>query len=937
MLQRLFESLRDEEAQLKLEDQEQDDIGIAATGSRPTADLAETVLLDASEEDYDAHMTPFFASRGNTPTPPTHDKLQGGDTACSSVSTGTMEMELQLQMQMEQASLARSVDSQQYEYRLPNGNQGNADLLGSKRYSYTPNPLLQDPALDQHLRDSARSFSMLHAMEEEVSLTSDLSVSMRSTPSQQIPDDSLRSTNTNNSTNQDQTLPPPPPLQVARELVVVPPVPKPMTMSNTSETKQRSVRFAPLEVVLDSPHTTPTASDTTTSDDDEDETTVRSGAVGMRVPVNGNDDENRDDDDEELGNTNGWDTVGEFGLSDALQSFQCQPVNSVDVDDFEQQAEEMNSEEPLDNSLVLTNHEDDGDNLFDQVQEAVPLDTSLVTNDGDSSANDDDDDDGVLDKKLDMSDATHTTFLLEDDDDDDAEQDMEDEQTETNNDDSEWEDEPEDEEEGQVTDTTMRERLLALFPWLRKRGFVLDDDASLESSRLRDEEVVVPPAADVNSISARKDMTLLPMHGATADTWTDDRNETSMDDFAMKSCCRFTFCQMLVVAFVIAVATTVTTLLWETRKSSPNPQGAKPLHPPMAVTDMCNSDVDEIKEGKLDLTITNVPFDQVYAKQRELETLFQMAYNDASGMCEGPYERVLQEAFIRDIASDGSSMIQIGWAAMASCNGCPDYEPLFAREFGVDGRQFLLKFYDFFNRYLPGVLDAPESQIVFMASITIDNGEADQVIDFLPRQTQVPSPPTAPVPTEVPTPMFSSHPTEAPSVASPSSVPTGKPSSLPTLSPSSSPTEAKRQAIFDIVPVSPTSSPTAENSVGTITNLALWDLSRNAVVEGYENLQDGFVLQRSLLPTSFTFMAETSSEETDGVHFRIYGDDKVKIMHAAVEKPYTFSIDPSLGARWNFDPSETTYLVEARSFVYDWDEGLPIVGSRRILEFHITE
>jgi hypothetical protein len=132
MLQRLLESLQEEE------------LGAGATGVKENVlQLAETVLLDAAEEDYNGHDSPFFCPRRTTEqVSPNELPLANPD-----------DLELELQRQLEQASLTDSVDSGQYEYRNQPADHGVTS-------AGVPSPLLQDLAFNRHLRATAHSLSL---------------------------------------------------------------------------------------------------------------------------------------------------------------------------------------------------------------------------------------------------------------------------------------------------------------------------------------------------------------------------------------------------------------------------------------------------------------------------------------------------------------------------------------------------------------------------------------------------------------------------------------------------------------------------------------------------------------------------------------------------------------------------------------------------------
>ena len=92
------------------------------------------------------------------------------------------------------------------------------------------------------------------------------------------------------------------------------------------------------------------------------------------------------------------------------------------------------------------------------------------------------------------------------------------------------------------------------------------------------------------------------------------------------------------------------------------------------VTASCTPGVSELKQGRVDFVIGNVPVYLLHRHREELATLFEEAYNDASGACEGLYERIIESG---DVSTAGSSFFTT-WTAQVNCIGCPDEEPLFA-------------------------------------------------------------------------------------------------------------------------------------------------------------------------------------------------------------------------------------------------------------------
>lgn len=239
--------------------------------------------------------------------------------------------------------------------------------------------------------------------------------------------------------------------------------------------------------------------------------------------------------------------------------------------------------------------------------------------------------------------------------------------------------------------------------------------------------------------------------------------------------CKSTRREFVAIAFLLAAFGSVALVVWafctspSESKSPSVPETLPPLLvdfepasedlPPIEtgplvfpiLSDNC-SETAYMKEGKVDISIAHAKLDRVYAKQLALENLFQMAYNNASGMCEGLYERVLHGASLRDTSILGALpnttfTVRTAFVGTLSCVGCPDYEPLFANGEGEDSLlmgpdirhdnngEFFLRFYEVFNQYLPDVLGEPDAEVVYLASIAGDTGKEDHVLDIQNRKT----------------------------------------------------------------------------------------------------------------------------------------------------------------------------------------------------------
>ncbi|CAB9496691.1 Membrane [Seminavis robusta] len=109
----------------------------------------------------------------------------------------------------------------------------------------------------------------------------------------------------------------------------------------------------------------------------------------------------------------------------------------------------------------------------------------------------------------------------------------------------------------------------------------------------------------------------------------------------------------------------------------------------------------EEKIGYVELQIASIPPSVLEANKQDLEDLFRDIYNEMSGMCLDPMQRVMIEAVLQEWETDwglysnmtdsswqnmtvqeydeavAQSVTTTYWEAQVDCNGCPDQEPLF--------------------------------------------------------------------------------------------------------------------------------------------------------------------------------------------------------------------------------------------------------------------
>ncbi|CAB9517087.1 Inherit from NOG: Serine repeat antigen (Partial), partial [Seminavis robusta] len=100
-----------------------------------------------------------------------------------------------------------------------------------------------------------------------------------------------------------------------------------------------------------------------------------------------------------------------------------------------------------------------------------------------------------------------------------------------------------------------------------------------------------------------------------------------------------------------------------------------PFIPPV-----CSQDVD-IKQGYVELQIQSLPKAALPQYQVAMERMFRTVYNNISGQCLDPLQRIVHNASLErweEIeTANQASITTLYWSATVACSGCPDWEPLF--------------------------------------------------------------------------------------------------------------------------------------------------------------------------------------------------------------------------------------------------------------------
>jgi hypothetical protein len=105
-----------------------------------------------------------------------------------------------------------------------------------------------------------------------------------------------------------------------------------------------------------------------------------------------------------------------------------------------------------------------------------------------------------------------------------------------------------------------------------------------------------------------------------------------------------------------------------------------------------NGESISYEKGRVNLMIENVPPDLVdFADTKNtemMEAVFKDAYNSASGMCEGDFQRIVHNATLLTWSfserGDGVPYVETKWIVNVSCSGCNPREPLFLKSSSSD-------------------------------------------------------------------------------------------------------------------------------------------------------------------------------------------------------------------------------------------------------------
>jgi hypothetical protein len=92
-------------------------------------------------------------------------------------------------------------------------------------------------------------------------------------------------------------------------------------------------------------------------------------------------------------------------------------------------------------------------------------------------------------------------------------------------------------------------------------------------------------------------------------------------------------------------------------------------------------EIGELKEGRANFVIEGFPDDFVSGHREQMQDLFVLVYNGLSGMCDGEYQRIVQNATMENIntiqGGPNKYYTYTQWLVMLTCAGCPDDNPLF--------------------------------------------------------------------------------------------------------------------------------------------------------------------------------------------------------------------------------------------------------------------
>ncbi|CAB9503637.1 FG-GAP repeat [Seminavis robusta] len=221
----------------------------------------------------------------------------------------------------------------------------------------------------------------------------------------------------------------------------------------------------------------------------------------------------------------------------------------------------------------------------------------------------------------------------------------------------------------------------------------------------------------------------------------------------------------------------------------------------------------------------------------------------------------------------------------------------------------------------------PSSQPTLVPTTSMPTALPTKQPTSMPTALPTKQPTLAPTPTSTPSRMPSLVPTVAPSVApsaspsssptsapsaspsksptaspshQPSSAPTTSPSSLPSKAPSPSPSSTPTSSPSDSPTVAPTKAPTEHptRTPFSVVRFALVDADTNSYVSGYEDLQDGVVLDRGELPEQLTIEAICEPSQIGEVRFFIDGSQ----VRRETTVPYALGSD--IDGTGNYRPSD---------------------------------
>jgi len=394
-------------------------------------------------------------------------------------------------------------------------------------------------------------------------------------------------------------------------------------------------------------------------------------------------------------------------------------------------------------------------------------------------------------------------------------------------------------------------------------------------------------------------------------------------------------CLVLVVTIILIVVSCVMTT-----RPDPVPK-PEPIQPVDDSSSSC-TEYSELKQGRFEIMFANIPERRIAEKQRELIELTKTAYNTASGVCDGMFERVLQGISLEGkepakSLSNSTSYVFTSWTALITCNGCPDDEPLFSdfqqrmlqensttasgSAFGefpahTDSNHHVQTFIDFLNDMLPGLFNVTDGEVVYFASIGMITHAPDQVFNIFEPEIETPNAPSL---TEL-----QSVTTEAPTVVTtigPTGNPTIRLSTSPTTlevessQPSVSRTTASRPSAA--MSVAPTASPTTLTppslapTISPTKGFQPWcNITRFYLAEFWSHYPDGVmreVFDGDVL--DWNYIDRAVNQLNIGVDTSIQNDDTVNVQlwvngnyhYTETAFPYSYGgYDPDVNMFLNF-------------------------------------